>query len=110
MRATEFIIDVWMMGRMVKEKVNCSLNVKSALGMIHRVAGTADRTYDLNRAMMAVASSNGKEFSHVPYGESWVGRSNMVLNIERRNMTCYIMLIKQLVRYNQQQMISEVES
>jgi hypothetical protein len=45
--------------------------------MIHRVAGTADRTYDLNRAMMAVASSNGKEFSHEPTGESWVARSNM---------------------------------
>jgi hypothetical protein len=27
--------------------------------------------------MMAVASSNGKEFSHEPTGESWIGRSNM---------------------------------
>ena len=45
--------------------------------MIHKVAGTADRTYDLNRAMMAVASSDGKNFSHDPTGESWIGRSNM---------------------------------
>ena len=44
----------------------------------HRFAGTADRTYDLNRAMMAVACSDGKAFPHHEADEeSWVGRNNM---------------------------------
>lgn len=51
----------------------------SALNRVHKVAGTADRTYDLNRAMMAIASSNGKEFSHEPDAESWIARHNMVV-------------------------------
>ena len=47
------------------------------LGPIHRVAGTADRIYDLNRAMMALASSDGKNFTHEPESESWVARHNL---------------------------------
>jgi len=43
----------------------------------HKFAATADRIYDLNRAMMAVASSDGKKFTHDPAEESWIGRSNM---------------------------------
>ena len=44
----------------------------------HRFAGTADRIYDLNRAMMAVACSNGKDFpDHGSDAESWIGRNNM---------------------------------
>jgi hypothetical protein len=78
MRATEFIVEATADdGSHGKKKGKLHPDIKAALGMIHRVAGTADRTYDLNRAMMAVASSNGKEFSHEPTGESWIGRSNM---------------------------------
>tara|TARA_R110000868_G_scaffold244626_4_gene500992 strand:+ start:179 stop:562 length:384 start_codon:yes stop_codon:yes gene_type:complete len=78
MRASEFIFEATADdGSHGKRKGKLHPDVQSAMGMIHRVAGTADRTYDLNRAMMAVASSNGKEFSHVPTGESWVARSNM---------------------------------
>jgi hypothetical protein len=78
MRANEFIFEATADdGSHGKRKGKLHPDVQSAMGMIHRVAGTADRTYDLNRAMMAVASSNGKEFSHEPTGESWVARSNM---------------------------------
>jgi hypothetical protein len=78
MRASEFIFEATADdGSHGKRKGKLHPDVQSAMGMIHRVAGTADRTYDLNRAMMAVASSNGKEFSHEPTGESWVARSNM---------------------------------
>ena len=78
MRATEFIVEATADdGSHGKKKGKMHSDAKSVMGMIHRVAGTADRTYDLNRAMMAVASSNGKEFSHEPTGESWIGRSNM---------------------------------
>ena len=41
----------------------------------HRVAGTADRLYDLNRIMMFVAGSDGKTIPHVPV-QSWAGRNN----------------------------------
>jgi len=78
MRANEFIFEATADdGSHGKRRGKLHPDVQSAMGMIHRVAGTADRTYDLNRAMMAVASSNGKEFSHEPTGESWVARSNM---------------------------------
>ena len=78
MRAKEFIFEATAdEGSYYVRKGKMHPDVKSALGMIHKVAGVADRTYDLNRVMMAVASSNGKEFSHDPTGESWIGRSNM---------------------------------
>jgi hypothetical protein len=78
MRANEFIFEATADdGSHGKRRGKLHPDVQSAMGMIHRVAGTADRTYDLNRAMMAVASSNGKEFSHEPTGESWIARSNM---------------------------------
>lgn len=50
---------------------------KSTMPKAHKFAGTADRIYDLNRAMMAVAASDGSNFSHNPTEESWIGRSNM---------------------------------
>lgn len=78
MRASEFIFEATADdGSHGKRRGKLHPDLQSAMGMIHRVAGTADRTYDLNRAMMAVASSNGKDFSHEPTGESWVARSNM---------------------------------
>jgi len=69
MRANEFITEV--------KKGKLHPDQSSAMGMIHKFAGTADRIYDLNRAMMAVASSDGKNFTHPPEEESWIGRSNM---------------------------------
>lgn len=78
MRSNEFITEQTAEnGSHGKRKGKLHPRHKATMGMIHKVAGTADRTYDLNRAMMAVASSNGKEFSHDPTGESWIGRSNM---------------------------------
>lgn len=79
MRAKEFIFETThedgshggRAGKLHKDQENI-------LGKIHRVAGTADRTYDINRAMMAVASSDGKNFTHKPNGESWVARHNLV--------------------------------
>jgi hypothetical protein len=47
-----------------------------AIPAAHRVAGTADRVYDLNRVMMAVAASDGKAESSVP-DQSWCGRNNI---------------------------------
>jgi hypothetical protein len=70
MRACEFITEV-------KKGV---LHPEQAATMprAHKFAGTADRIYDLNRAMMAVASSDGKNFPHHdPTEESWIGRNNM---------------------------------
>jgi len=69
MRANEFITEV--------KKGKLHPDQSSAMGMIHKFAGTADRIYDLNRAMMAVASSDGKNFTHPPEEESWIGRHNM---------------------------------
>jgi len=50
---------------------------KKTMGKVHRFAAGADRVYDLNRTMMAVASSDGKEMSHEPDETSWIGRANM---------------------------------
>ena len=48
---------------------------ESSLPGTHRVAGTADRHYDLARVMMYVAGSDGKNFPGIPQ-QSWVGRNN----------------------------------
>ena len=37
----------------------------------------ADRVYELNRVMMAVASNDGKEFVFPIDGESWAGRNDI---------------------------------
>lgn len=69
MRAKEFILEV--------KKGKLHPDQEAVMGMIHKFAGTADRIYDLNRAMMTVASTDGKNFSHDPTEESWIGRNNM---------------------------------
>ena len=76
MRATEFIVEGGA-GSNKGSKGKLHPHQEAAMGMIHKFAGTADRIYDLNRAMMAVASSNGKTMSHEPKEESWIGRNNM---------------------------------
>jgi hypothetical protein len=61
------------------EKKIGKLNANDAATMhpSQRFAGTSDRTYDLNRIMMATACSDGSgipaEFDH----ESWIGRNNL---------------------------------
>jgi hypothetical protein len=74
MRAKEFIFEGGSNGG-TKGKLHP--DQEAAMGMIHKFAGTADRIYDLNRAMMAVASSDGKNMTHWPDEESWIGRNNM---------------------------------
>ena len=37
----------------------------------------ADRVYELNRVMMAVASTDGTDFVNELDGESWAGRNNI---------------------------------
>jgi hypothetical protein len=72
MRANEFISESHNgRGKLHPEQI-------ATMPRAHSFAGTTDRAYDLNRAMMAVACSDGKSFPH--HGsdsESWVGKSNM---------------------------------
>ena len=77
MRATEFISEASAVktshrtGKLNPEQ-------EATMPRAHRFAGTADRVYDLNRAMMAVACSDGKSFPHHESDEeSWIGRNNM---------------------------------
>ena len=77
MRASEFIVEGnggtnsgGKIGKLHPEQ-------EATMPKAHKFAGTTDRVYDLNRAMMAVASSDGKNFTHDPTEESWIGRSNM---------------------------------
>lgn len=69
MRAKEFITEATV-GKLHPEQ-------QSTMPRAHKFAGTADRTYDLNRAMMAVASSDGETLTHPVDEESWIGRNNM---------------------------------
>jgi hypothetical protein len=72
MRATEFILE----GSRGHGKLNPEQ--EATMPRAHKFAGTADRIYDLNRAMMAVACSDGKSFPHHESDEeSWIGRNNM---------------------------------
>jgi hypothetical protein len=77
MRANEFIVEGH--GGSNKGGVIGKLHPdqESTMPKAHKFAGTQDRTYDLNRAMMAVASSDGENFTHEPTEESWIGRNNM---------------------------------
>jgi hypothetical protein len=76
MRANEFIVEGGA-GSNNGSKGKLHPHQESAMGMIHKFAGTADRIYDLNRAMMAVASSDGKTMSHEPKEESRIRRNTM---------------------------------
>lgn len=48
----------------------------ATLNPVHKFSGTADKVYDLHRAMMVAAMSDGKNKPKVD-SESWVGRSNL---------------------------------
>lgn len=72
MRSREFIVE--------RDEVKTGIKPHSDHEMVipnaHRVAGTADRVYDLNRIMMLVAAADDKNIP-VMEPESWAGRNNM---------------------------------
>lgn len=72
-RAHEFISEAKT--QLVKTGVKLPPEPEASLPGTHRVAGTADRLYDLCRVMMFVAGSDGVNFPHVPQ-QSWAGRNN----------------------------------
>ena len=63
------------MSVIVKNRIKPPREHEAASPGTHRVAGTADRLYDLNRVMMFVAASDGKNVPHIPQ-QSWAGRNN----------------------------------
>lgn len=71
MRAREFLAEKNQVGKLDKEK-------SAVLNNVHNFASTADRTYDLNRAMMVAAMSDGVTKPTVD-SESWVGRNNVAM-------------------------------
>lgn len=72
MRAQEFIVEHKKVGKLSKR------NQQSTVGL-HKFRDMefADRIYELNRIMMAVASNNGEEFTFPIDGESWAGRNDV---------------------------------
>lgn len=71
MRAREFVAE---------QKVgDISTRLRFATRGLHkfRDGEFADRVYELNRIMMAVASNDGKEFANEIDSESWAGRHDI---------------------------------
>jgi|TARA_R110000782_G_scaffold50724_3_gene109781 hypothetical protein len=77
MRAHEFLSEAKGGSNATGKRGKLHPEQLSTMPKSHKFAGASDRIYDLNRAMMAVACSDGKTFSHPPSEESWIGRSNM---------------------------------
>lgn len=76
MRAKEFVFE--RRTGTVRNNLKPTKNQEMAIPAAHRVAGTADRIYDLNRVMMAVAATDGKSKMSVP-DQSWCGRNNIAI-------------------------------
>lgn len=76
MRARDFIFE--RRTGTVRNSLKPNYDQEMAIPAIHRVAGTADRVYDLNRIMMAVAASDGKSMAAIP-DQSWAGRNNIAV-------------------------------
>lgn len=72
MRIREIVIKEGL----VKNNLKPRRDAEMAMPAAHRVAGTADRTYDLNRIMMAVAMADGKTIPNMPV-QSWAGKNNI---------------------------------
>ena len=70
MRATEFIAED-QIGKMSKRQNQATVGLNK-----FRDAQFADRVYELNRIMMAVASTDGTFVPDLD-GESWAGRNNI---------------------------------
>ena len=72
MRAREFIAEHKKVGDL------STRNQQATVGLHKfRDAEFADRVYELNRIMMAVASNDGKEFVQDMDAESWIGRHDL---------------------------------
>jgi hypothetical protein len=72
MRAREFIVEHSKVGKISKR-------LRYATRGLHKFRDMqfADRVYELNRVMMAVASNDGKQFSYPMDAESWAGRNDI---------------------------------
>ncbi len=72
MRAREFIVEHRKVGKISKR-------LRYATRGLHKFRDMqfADRVYELNRVMMAVASNDGKQFSYPMDAESWAGRNDI---------------------------------
>ena len=70
MRATEFVTED-QIGKMSKRQNQATVGLNK-----FRDAQFADRVYELNRIMMAVASTDGTFVPDLD-GESWAGRNNI---------------------------------
>jgi hypothetical protein len=71
MRAREFVTED-AVGKISKRNQNATVGLNK-----FRDPNFADRVYELNRVMMAVASNNGEEFVFPVDGESWAGRNDI---------------------------------
>jgi len=71
MRANEFISEGQSVGRLSKTKSYATVGLHKFVDPAH-----ADRIYELNRIMMATASTDGTFVPDID-GESWVGRWNL---------------------------------
>ena len=71
MRAQEFVVE--------HKKGHISKRLQNATVGLHTFVDNerADRTYELNRIMMAVAMADGTDAPVTVDSESWVGRNNL---------------------------------
>ena len=72
MRAREFIAEHKKIGDLSTRNQQATVGLNK-----FRDAEFADRIYELNRVMMAVASNDGTDFVHDMDAESWIGRHNL---------------------------------
>ena len=72
MRANEFVVEHKHIGTLSKRNQQATVGLHK-----FRDENFADRIYELNRIMMAVASNNGEEFTFDIDGESWSGRNDV---------------------------------
>jgi hypothetical protein len=71
MRACEFVVE-HKKGQISKRLQNATVGLHTFVDDQH-----ADRTYELNRVMMAVAMADGTNAPVVLDNESWAGRNNI---------------------------------
>jgi hypothetical protein len=75
MRIHEFVSE----SSQVHSGVALSNDNENIIPNVHRVAGTADRIYDLNRLMMTIAMADGIQVPVIKNKESWAGRNNLAV-------------------------------
>jgi hypothetical protein len=75
MRAREFVMERSQKS-LVKTNVRLHPEHEKTMKSAHRVAGTADRLYDLSNIMRYVAVADGLSMPFLPGKESWAGRNN----------------------------------